>query len=69
MLSSSIRSYYFLYEFSLLKAQEIPTETSDLVAVGFISTRRNFFGFKKNPEKLLKILKSLLNTKIAKIIQ
>ena len=69
MLSSSIRSYYFLYEFSLLKAQEIPTETSDLVAVGFISTRRNFFGFKKNPEKLLKILKGLLNTKIAKIIQ
>jgi hypothetical protein len=65
MINASIRSYYFLFEFSLLKAHEIPTETADLVAVGFISTRRNMLGFKRNPDKLLKILKSLLQSKIA----
>lgn len=66
MVNASIRSYYFLFEFSLLKAHEIPRETADLVAVGFISTRRNLFGFKRNPDKLLKILKTLLQTKVAK---
>jgi hypothetical protein len=65
MLKSSLRCYYFLYEFSLLKAHEIPGDTSDLVVVGFISTRRNFLGFRKNPETLLKTLKSLLRTKIS----
>jgi hypothetical protein len=61
---ASIRSYYFLYEFCLLKAHNIPKDTSDLVAVGFISTRKGLFGFKHNPDKLLKTLKTLLNTKI-----
>lgn len=62
--NSTIRNYYFLYEFSLLKAHELPADTSELVAIGFVSTRRNIFLFKKNPDKLLRNMKTLIHTKI-----
>ena len=63
LFSTQIRSYYFLYEYALLKSHELP-EIPELVATGFISTRRNFFGVRKNPDKVLVILKAMLASKI-----
>lgn len=63
MFNSEIRSYYFLFEFAFLKCHELQ-EVPELVATGFLSTRKNILGFKKNPDKLVKLLKSLISTKI-----
>ena len=60
------RSYYFIYEYALLKAHEIP-ELPELIAFGFIGTRRNKFGFKRNSDKTLGILKEIINTKVEKL--
>jgi len=58
-----IRSYYFLYEFALLKSHEVE-EVPDLIAAGFMSSRRNIFGIRKDPDKVIIILKALLASKI-----
>lgn len=65
MFNIEVRSYYFLFEFALLKSHEL-SEIPELVATGFLSSRRNMLGFRKNPEKVVKILKRLLNDKIVK---
>ncbi len=61
--SLNTRSYYFMYEFSLLKAHDIK-DISDLVAIGFLSTRKNIFGRRINPDTVFDTLKYILNTKI-----
>jgi hypothetical protein len=66
VLNSATRCYYFLFEYALLKSHEL-SETPELVATGFISSRRNFIGLRKNPDKLLTILKTLLKNKIIKV--
>lgn len=66
-MCSQIRNYYFLYEFALIKSHELPQDTSDLIAVGFISTRKNLFGIKRNPEKVLYNLKALLQSKVERL--
>ena len=58
-----IRSYYFLFEFGFLKAHEVE-DLPELIAVGFLSSRRNILGVKKSPDKVSNILKELLRTKI-----
>jgi len=60
-----IRSYYFLFEFSLLKSHELQ-EIPELIAMGFLSSRKNMFGFKRNPDEVILVLKELLATKINK---
>jgi hypothetical protein len=50
----------------LLKAHEIP-ELPELIAFGFIGTRRNKFGFKRNSDKTLEILKEIIDTKVEKL--
>ena len=65
MLNVKIRGFYFLYEFSFLKAHDIP-EIPDLIAIGFLSSRRNILGYRKDPDKVARILKSLLANKINK---
>jgi hypothetical protein len=63
LFSTQVRSYYFLYEYALLKSHDLP-EIPELVATGFISTRRNFLGFRKNSDKVLLVLKAMLASKI-----
>jgi len=65
MTNVTVRSYYFLYEYALLKSHDLP-ETPELIATGFISTRRNIFTFRRNPDKVLEVLKNLLNSKIVR---
>ena len=65
MFNTNVRCYYFLFEFALLKSHDL-VDTPELVAMGFISTRRNFLGIKKNPDNILKELKKLLEDKIVK---
>ncbi len=60
-----LRSYYFLYELSLLKAHNLDN-ISELMLMGFVSTRKNIFGFKRNPNKIINNLKVLLGTKVNK---
>ncbi len=64
---TAVRYYYFLYEFSLLKAHNLPADTADLIAIGFISTRKNILGLKKNEDKILTTVKGLLQTKIDRL--
>jgi hypothetical protein len=63
MFNSEIRCYYFVYEFVFLKCHELQ-EVPELVATGFLSTRKNILGFKKNPDDLVDILRKLLATKV-----
>jgi hypothetical protein len=65
MLSTEIRAYYFLFEYALLKSHEIP-EIPEMVAAGFLSTRKTVILTTKDSDKVLKVLKTLLNTKIYK---
>ncbi len=58
-----IRSYYFLFEFAFLKAHEME-DLPELIAAGFLSSRKNILGIKKNPDSVIVILKNLLATKI-----
>lgn len=63
MLNIEIRSYYFLFEFSMLKSHDIQ-DIPELIATGFLSSRKTFLGIRHNPEKVVKILKQLLREKI-----
>ena len=63
MFSIEVRSYYFLFEFAMLKAHELP-EIPELIATGFLSSRKNALGMKRNPEKIALILKRLIRDKI-----
>jgi len=63
LFNTKVRSYYFMFEYALLKSHDIP-EVPELVATGFLSTRRNWFGLKKNPDKVLKVMKEVLASKI-----
>lgn len=65
MLNTEIRSYYFLFEFSMLKAHDVP-EIPDLIAIGFLSSRKGLFGEQKNPNEVMRVLKHLLATKVNK---
>ena len=67
IFSVNIRSYYFLFEYALLKSHEL-SDMSDLIATGFISTRRSLLGYKKNPDKVLAVLKHLLDKKVSKTV-
>ena len=63
IFNTKIRNYYFLFEYGLLKSHDIK-EISDLIVIGFISTRKTIFLTKKNPDKILLTLKDLLQTKV-----
>ena len=65
MFNIEVRSYYFLFEFALLKSHEL-SEIPELVATGFLSSRKNILGFSKDPDKTVRVLKRLLDTKIVK---
>ena len=58
-----VRSYYFLFEFAFLKAHELE-DLPELIAAGFLSSRKNILGIKKDPDNVIHVLKSLLATKI-----
>ena len=66
--NTMIRSYYFLYEYAILQSHTIDKDVSELIAMGFVSSRKNIVGMRKNPDKLLETIRTLLQTKITKPI-
>lgn len=66
LTDTDIRGYYFLYEYALLKAHEV-REIPDLITLGFASTRRTKFLWRKNPDVVLQSLKTLLATKVIQV--
>lgn len=65
MLSNTeVRCYYFLFEYALLRSHDLNASVSDDITTGFISTRKTWLGFKKDPEEVLQVLKNTLAQKV-----